>query len=109
MSGFTWFLKLRWVLSCALALFVGGWGANIELKGRAQADAFCEWVQIGASAGEIAEAAENLEEEVLLLVRPDSVSVGFVGVLPRSFHVCSLQTQGERVSGKERLFVNALF
>ena len=109
MSGFTWFLKLRWVLSCALALFVGGWGANIELKGRAQADAFCDWVQVGASAGKIAEAAENLEEEVLLLVRPDSVSVGFGSVLPRSFHVCSLETEGERVSGKERLFVNALF
>ena len=42
-----WFLKLRWWLSCAFALFVGGWGANIELKGRAQADAFCEWVRIG--------------------------------------------------------------
>ena len=104
-----WFLKIRWVLTCALALFVGGWGANIELKGRAQADAFCEWVRIGAPAGEIVRAAENLEEEVLLLVHPDSISVGFGGVVPKSFHMCSIGTERDTVSRKERLFVNALF
>ena len=100
MSGVTGFLKLRWVLSCALALFVGGWGANIELKGRAQADAFCEWTRIGASAGETVHAAETLKEEVTLLVRPDSVAVGFGGVLPRSLHVCNVKTSGGRVSQK---------
>ena len=104
-----WFLKLRWWLSCALALFVGGWGANIELKGRAQADAFCEWVRIGAPAGEIAGAAERLEEDPLLIVRPDSVSVGFGGVLPHSYHVCSVGTEQEKVSAKSRLFVSTLF
>ena len=109
MTGFMWFLKLRWVLSCALALFVGGWGANIEIKGRAQADAFCGWARIGAPAGEIAEAAENLEEEVLLVVRSGSVSVGFGSVLPKSFHVCNVSTEGEKVWGKDRLFVSALF
>ena len=109
MSGFMWFLKIRWVLTCALALFVGGWGANIELKGRAQADAFCEWVRIDAPAGEIVRAAENLEEEVLLLVHPDSISVGFGGVMPKSFHMCSIWTERDTVSRKERLFVNALF
>ena len=109
MSGFMWFLKLRWVLSCALALFVGGWGANIELKGRAQADAFCEWVRIGAPAEEIARAAENLQEEMLLLAHSDSISVGFGGVVPKSFHVCNVGAESERVVRKERLFVNALF
>ena len=104
-----WFLKLRWWLSCAFALFVGGWGANIELKGRAQADAFCEWVRIGVPAQEITAAAEQLEEEPLLVVRPDSIAVGFGGVLPRSFHVCSITTDQEKVTDKGRLFVNTLF
>ena len=104
-----WFLKLRWWLSCAFALFVGGWGANIELKGRAQADAFCEWVRIGAPAQEITVAAEQLEEEPLLIVRPDSIAVGFLGILPRSYHVCSITTDQEKVTDKGRLFVNTLF
>ena len=108
MSGMAGFLKLRWVLSCALALFVGGWGANIELKGRAQADAFCEWTRIGASAGKIVHAAETFKEGVTLLARPDSVSVGFGGVLPKSLHVRNVKTSGGRVSRKERLFVNGL-
>ena len=104
-----WFLKLRWWLSCAFALFVGGWGANIELKGRAQADAFCDWVRIGASVGDIAAAAEQLEEEPLLIVHPGSTAVGFGGVLPHSYHVCSLSIIQDRISAKERLFVNTLF
>lgn len=104
-----WFLKLRWWLSCAFALFVGGWGANIELKGRAQADAFCEWVRIGGPAQEITVAAEQLEEEPLLVVRPDSIAVGFGGVLPRSYHVCSITIDREKVTDKGRLFVNTLF
>ncbi len=104
-----WFLKFRWWLSCALALFVGGWGANIELKGRAQADAFCEWVRIGASAEEISAAAQALEEEPLLVARPDSIAVGFGGILPRSYHVCSMTLGQQRVTDKGRLFVNTLF
>ena len=103
------FFKVRWWLGCVLALFVGGWGANIELKGRAQADAFCEWVRMGATGQEISAAAENLEEEPLLVVRPDSLAVGFGGILPRSYHVCSLNLSGEKVAAKERLFVSALF
>ena len=104
-----WFLKFRWALSCALALFVGGWGANIELQGRAQADAFCEWVRIGAPAQEISAAAGRLEEEPLLIERPDSIAVGFRGVLPRSYHVCSMRIANEKVTGKDRFFVNSLF
>ena len=104
-----WFLRFRWVLSGVFALFVGAWGANIELKGRAQADAFCEWVQVGAPAGEIAAAAERLEEEVLRIERDDAISIGFGGVLPLSYHVCSVSTAHDAVSGKERLYVNALF
>ena len=97
-----WFLELRWWLGCAFALFVGGWGANIELRGRAQADTFCEWVRIGATAGEVSAAAERLEEEPILIVRSDSIAVGFGGVLPRSYHVCSIATEREKVSGKSR-------
>ena len=104
-----WFLKIRWVLSCALAIFVGGWGANIELKGRAQADAFCEWARIGAPAQEISAAAEKLEEEPLLIERPESIAVGFGGILPRSYHVCSMTIGQERVTDKGRLFVSSLF
>ena len=104
-----WFLKIRWVVSCALAIFVGGWGANIELKGRAQADAFCEWVRIGASAQEISAAAEKLEEEPLLIERPESIAVGFGGILPRSYHVCSMSIGQERVTDKGRLFASSLF
>ena len=103
------FLKLRWVLTCALAVFVGGWGANIELKARARANAFCDWVRVGAPAGEIATAAQTLDDEVLRVVRADSVSVGFGGILPRSYHVCSVSTAHEKVSGTARVYVNTLF
>lgn len=104
-----WFLKFRWGLSCALAIFVGGWGANIELKGRAQADAFCEWAQIGASAAVVKGAAALLEEEVLVIERPASIAVGFSGVLPRSYHVCNIAIEQEKVLGKSRLFITTLF
>ena len=104
-----WFLKIRWVLSCALAIFVGGWGANIELKGRAQADAFCEWVRIGVPAQEISAAAGKLEEEPLLIERPESIAVGFGGILPRSYHLCSMTIGEDRVTDKGRLFVSSLF
>ena len=104
-----WFLKFRWGLSCALAIFVGGWGANIELKGRGQADAFCEWVQIGASAGVVKDAASQLEEEVLVIERPASLALGFSGVLPHSYHVCNIATEQGKVFGKSRLFINTLF
>ena len=104
-----WYLKIRWILTGALALFVGGWGANIELKGRAQADAFCEWVRLGAPAGDIVTAADQLEEEVLRIESDDSISIGFGGILPHSYHVCSVTTEQKSVSGKKRLFVNSLF
>ncbi len=104
-----WFFRFRWWLSCAFALFVGGWGANIELKGRAQADRFCEWVRIGAPAQEVRVAAEQIEEEPFLIERPDSLAVGFGSVLPHSYHVCSITTDQEKVTDKGRLYVSTLF
>ena len=104
-----WFLKFRWVVSCVLAVFVGGWGANIELRGRAQADAFCDWVRIGVPAVEISAAVEKLEEDPVLVERPGTIAVGFGGVLPYSYHMCSMSIAGEKVIDKGRLFVNTLF
>ena len=100
-------LKTRWVITVAFALGVGGWGAHIEMSARARAKAFCDWVVVGNPAAEVAEAAQALGDRVINIVRPDSVSVSFSGVIPYSHYVCSVSSVNGKVSEKAYVFFNS--
>lgn len=101
--------RTRWWLAGAAAVALGVWGAGSELEARARAHAFCGWVEAGRPEAEVADAARKLEGEVLHVVRPESLSVGFTGALPLSRHVCSVSRAEGKVTGKTYLHVNALF
>lgn len=102
--------RTRWLLAGAAAVVLCVWGAGSELEARARAHAFCDWVEVGRPEAEVAEEARKLEGEVLYVVRPEWVSLGFAGALPPlSRHVCSVSRADGKVTGKTYLHVNALF
>ena len=91
----------------SLAKFIGAlivifaayavWSIIREGEARESARAFCARFPVGTSMADVARAAATEGDKWHRSIKDDRISVAYIGAIPFSRHVCSVESEGGKV------------
>jgi hypothetical protein len=102
-------LKFLAVVVAGIVLSIVGlvvYGLFADPSAEAKAREFCAAVEIGSPFAPVAELASGTGEPLLMLLREDSVTLGFTGMPPFSRHLCRVEHEGGRITSAEYLHLD---